>query len=267
MSSVEFIQGPPVIGLSREAAERGLQGHPAIRKGASYAIEPMGDHWVAAIVHESGPPFGGGDDEEESPAPQSEGPSPDESAGPPSPDSGGEDSGGDPDAGDGPPKEKGDKGGEKGEIHQVLDMLQQIGQALGIPLGMGDSMVPGADPMAGPPGPPGMGGPPGAGGPPGMGGGPDVKMHERAMKPGETPPGGTPLGAPAFASVRADHPWSHMAGKVASFRVSKPIGDSSMEIVAREVTALADEIGYNAMVREDRDSAGNRVATALITTH
>lgn len=247
--TVEFIPGPPTTEMTRTAAETALQRHPLIREGASYALEQHQGHWIASIIHQAAPPFGGGGDDE---APTPDVSKPDDlggDGGPPS------DDGGDS---DGPPKKE--KGGSDALLHQVMDALTQIGAALGVPIGVGDSPIPGADAAPAPPGP---GGPPP--GPPG--GGPDVKMHERAMKPGETPPGGTPLGAPAFASVRADHPWAHLAGKVASFKVADQIGETPIVEVLDELTSLAKEIGYSAKVREARDADGNRIAEGLITAH
>jgi hypothetical protein len=156
-----------------------------------------------------------------------------------------------------------------------MAILQQICDALGIPVdptgGLGGDPTgaggpPG--PPAGPPGPPGAGGPPG-GGPLGPGGHPmEVVRHERVTKPGETPPGGTPVGAPAFASVRQDHPWAHLAGKVASFEVADKIGDAPLGQIKNELSSLASEINYRvARLREDKDDDGNRVAAAVITQH
>lgn len=263
-TQVEFLPGPLTSEMSRTAAESALRQHPAIQKGAAFALEQLEGRWVAAVVHQAGPfpppANGGGPDEEEaSPAPKSEGPP----GGDESPGDGGEpdgDEGGDKppsDSGDKPPHEK---GGEKGEVHQLLQMLQQIMDALGIPVGMGASPVPGPD--AGPVPPPA--------GPPHGPGGPNEQhvIHERVTKPGETPPGGTPVGAPAFASVKPDHPWAHMAGKVASFDVADQIGDSSLNTIQNELQALASQIGYRvSRLREDRDEQGNRIAVAKITAH
>jgi hypothetical protein len=100
------------------------------------------------------------------------------------------------------------------QLAQLTDMLTKITDALGLsdPSGMVPGMDDGAvPPPGGPEGPPGLGGPPGAG-PDKPGVGSDNKMHtvhERSLKPGEAPPGTTPVGAPAFASVKVDnnHPW------------------------------------------------------------
>lgn len=267
VNSVELIEGPSTGDMTRTAAEHGLQQHPAIRKGAAYALEEVHGHWVAAILHEAAPPFGGGgpaDAEEEAPGPKSEGPDdqePSEGGGDPSGDSGPP---GDSEGGDKPPHEK---GGEKGELSQLMHLVQMIGEALGVPMDMGASPVPGQDPSGGlgPSGPPGPGGP--MGGPPGMGGPAEQHViHEKTMKPGDTPPGGTPIGSP-FASVRKDHPWAHLAGKVATWELSEKIGDEPLHVIAAELDSLSREIGYRYKLREATDNDGDRVAVALITKH
>jgi hypothetical protein len=146
--------------------------------------------WLATILEPklASPPFPPNNDNEESDGPEKSPEAPDQ-----------EDSDDSPmgDSGDesspvpekkGPPKEKSDKEGEKGEISEVLGLLHQLVQAL----------IPGPGPMPGggptPPGPPMGGLPPGA---------PHIQevIHKRSLKPGEAPPGGTPMGAPAFASI------------------------------------------------------------------
>lgn len=270
VTSVELIPGPSTSEMTRTAAESGLLHHPAVRSGAAYALEQLNGQWVAAIVHEAADaPFGGGgpaDAEEESAGPKSEGPGdaePSEGGAPGG--EGGEAPGGDSEDGS-PHKKKG------GELEQVMQMIQQIAEALGVPVGLGDSAIPGAGGPDAPPGPPGAPGgmpPQGPPGPPGLHGGPAEQhvVHERVTKPGETPPGGTPIGAPAFASVRSDHPWAHLAGRVASFEVSEPIGDTPMHKIAEELDHLSREIGYSYKLNESKDDKGNRVAVALITKH
>lgn len=274
--------------MTRQAAEKALVANPVFPAGSEYTMQELGGQWVAAI-HVAGP-FPPADDSEESPAPKSEGPDdsgpsdatpPGDDAGAPPSDDGASDGGGE----GGPPKEHGEhekgKGGEDHLLHQVMDALTQIGQALGVPLGMGDSMVPGpdggdpmGDPMGGPPGGPGMGGPPvppphGHGGPPPPGhGGPDVSVHERALKPGEVPPGGTPVGAPAFASVSPDHPWAHTVGKVPHFRVAEELGEGQqIEDAEAELQSLASAGGFKvSRVQPLRGENGERVISAVIET-
>jgi hypothetical protein len=281
MSNIEFLPGPKVSSVSREDAEAGLIIAAKKRNATAYALEQMEGHWVAALVREAELPFGGpADSSEEAPGPKSEGP--DDTA--PDPDSGGDSDGppsdgpldGPPEGGDDEKKDDKHKGGDEDHIvHQIWDAIQAIGDALGVPVNLGDSPVPGMDDQGGPPGGPGgpMGGPPGPpAGPPGMGGPPggdkETVRHERALKPGETPPGSVPVGAPSFSSVRADHPWAHLAGKTASFRASIPLGENDSIVDAtKHVASLAHEIGYNHQVREGVDENGNRIAVALVTAH
>lgn len=288
--TVEFLPGPSTAEVSRQKAEEGLRRNAAVVAGAAYALEQFEGRWVAAIVHEAAPPFGGppapggppgggpADASEEAPGPKSEGPDDQE----PSADEGGapEGLGGEPDGDEGGDK-KDKKGGEGHELHQVLDALTQIAEALGVPLGLGDSPVPGADGLdapAGPAGPPvpGAGGPPpghpGAPGAPGGAAGAhgadQAIMHMKALKPGEVPPGATPASAPAFSSVREDHPWGHIAGQVASFQVDSEIGDTPLADVESELQALASEVGYKVTrFGEGRNDEGQRVASAVISKH
>jgi hypothetical protein len=280
-STVQIIPGPSTSEVTRSRAEAGLKQIASRRQASTYTIDEVDGNWVGALVFETatkvsdGNPFGGGGEEEA--------PSPDPGAGAPSagPDDDADSSDGPPpsDGGsDGPPSDGDDKGkkdkkGESGEIKQVLDALHAIADALGVPLAT-DGMVPGADDGTGgppggpggpPPGPPGLGGPAGPpppGGPPGAAAPPG-----HSMKPGMTPPGGTPVGAPAFASVRPDHPWAHVAGKLPHFRAAVQIGEQPMEQVVSSISELAREIGYQAKVRESRDDDGNRIAVALLAAN
>ncbi len=252
--TIEVIPGPLTSQMTRRQAMTALSRHPGISKQTSYSVEQIDGRWVAALVHQAGPPFGGpADDDEEAAGPKSEGPDDtQDSEGPDGPPSDGE---------DGPPKEKG--GGDKELLHHLLDIVTQMATALGVPIDPGGSMVPGADDPGAPPGPPGLGGPP-----PGPPGGPDKTVHERAMKPGETPPGGTPLGAPAFASVAADHPWAHIIGKVASFHIEEPIGSTPLREVEATLQNVASGTGFKVKdFGEGIDDEGHRVAKAFLTVH
>lgn len=194
-------------GLDQREALTALQTDPTFKPGSIVAgIRRRNERWAAEVLEpktaefpptDEGGDEGGGDD---SPAPE-----PKKDDGPPS-DSGGEGPPS-PEGEEGPPKD--DKGGKpesKGSTEDmILHTLTQILHALqggGAPdvLGGPDALGPG-----GPPGGPGAppkapGGPPGAGGPP-MGGKGPMKGPP-PMKPGMTPPGGTPIGAPAFASTQ-----------------------------------------------------------------
>lgn len=200
-------------GLSQEEALTTLQEQPLFKAGTRIAsIRRQGNRWIAKLLEPkiAGPFPPSGDEEEEESGPpkppESEDPAEAEEDGPPEGDEGGEEGG--------PPKPGGDKGGEKADIGQLLHLVTQICDALGIapsPEGMGgpDALGPGPDGPGGPPmpphgGPPGMGGPPPhgphGGPPPGGGAAPPRPMK---LKPGEVPmkPGVTPIGSPAFSSV------------------------------------------------------------------
>lgn len=291
VESVEFVRGPLVSEFTREAAEKGLRQNtkfgPKIASGAAYALDEVEGRWVAAIVVEADSPFGGpADQSEEAPAPKSEGP--DDTAAP----EGGEEPKGDSEGGEsegpeGLPGEGGEhKPGEEGKGGKeelIIQTLDAICQALGIPnpSGAGDTLSPDASPLGPggpdgaipppPPGPagPGAGGPPG-GGIPGHGPGDQHIVHEKALKPGEVPPGGTPIGAPAFSHVREDHPWKHVAGKLASIVVANPIGDAPIADVHDELSSLANELGGGYKVtglQESYDESGQRIAHAVISMH
>jgi hypothetical protein len=284
VSSVELIEGPLVTEMSRQKAENGLRQLVSKRESkVAYAMEQIAGRWVAALVEEddedeekkdetkesatkqSGPPpFGGGapaDDDEESAGPKSEGPDDKE------PSEGDGDS--DDDGGAAPPKapkpEKGEAG-KGGELHKILQMLETLFTALGLPNDVGEP--PEAGPGTPPPPPPHAPGPPGPASPPGVKPNEQHVIHERVTKPGETPPGGTPVGAPAFASVRDDHPWAKIAGRTASFEVFAELGNRTLEEALPDLQALAREIGYRVgRLREARGEQGQRVAVAVITKH
>lgn len=198
-------------GMSQSEALLALQTDASFKPGSVVSsIRRRKDHWVAEILEPKTAEFPpkkdeGGDDEGSSDGPpKDDGPPSD---GPPSDDGGGDDLPEGLPGLDGPPGLEGgdDKPEGKGNTEDaILHTLTQILHALqggGAPEGMGgpDALGPPDGGMAGPPPPKGgppMGGPPGAGGPP-----PGAKPKP-PMKPGMTPPGGTPIGAPAFASTR-----------------------------------------------------------------
>lgn len=236
------LDGPPTSKVSHAEAVAKLKRNPNLPQGADFEVWEHEGHWIAAAVVQSGPPFGApADTEEEAPGPKSEGP--DDTA--PAPDDGppkGPEDGApeDGDEGEGPPKDekKDEKGGDKHLEHEIYDGIQKIMDALGL-TGMGpeDSPVPGEE---GPPAPPGPPGPPA--GPPGGAG--QTIQHEKAMKPGESPPGSLPVGAPAFSSVDPHHPWSHMIDKTASFTVQERWpADRSLDEPRAELTNLARTAG------------------------
>lgn len=261
---VQIVKGPPVSKVSRNEAESQLAKHPAFPKGAAYTLDEVEGRWIAAIASQkqAAPPF----------APSSEGPP----GGPPA---------GGPPALDGPPDEEGPtppgeedqsdftkgedkkpgdkkgegKGGEQAAIQHLTQLVETLVNALGLG-GPEGSPVPGADQIPPPPAP---GGPPAAPAP----GDKQHVVHERSLKPGEAAPGSTPVGAPSFASVREDHPWREVVGKVRTFKLNEKISeDESMTSIANELHNLAGEVGYRIeQLHEARDESGHRVAKALVT--
>lgn len=253
---VRTIKGPPTDKVSRQEAQQKLAGIGLPEGSIVGELRDIEGLWVvsAAIPKKATPPpF----------EPQEEAPPGDSPEGPPS-DDGGE--GGPPPDDGGEEKPEGDeKGDDKGkgvehQVAQLTHMLTTLLTALGLdPTGGG---LPGPEGDVGPT-PPGPGGPPDvdqAGG--------DAKthtVHERALKPGESPPGTTPIGSPAFASVSDEHPWVDVIGKKRTFLVESPIGDRTMSSVKDELNKLAEGTGYGLRrAKEGIDKEGRRVARALI---
>lgn len=251
MSKPIIIVGPPTSKTSRKEAESKLIAHPAFPKKAEYELDEVEGRWIAAIVQSAPPAFldgGGAGETPDGP------PKPDEAPeGPPSDEIPEEES---PD--EDKPKDdepKGEKGLE-GAIKHLVEILTPIAEALGGGLGPDASPVPGDD---GPPPPPPGAGPPDDG--------PNKIRHERSLKPGEAPPGTTPIGAPSFASVRADHPWKDILGKKKTFKLEEPISeDEKLSSINAELQSLAAETqGYKIeQLTEARSSDGQRIARALV---
>lgn len=187
--------------MTRDAARESLERQ--FEDTEVLDLKRQGDKWVATLLEKQAD-FPPKDEGGEDPAPFKD-ESEDEGENKPSSD-GGSDS-----EGEGPPKEKGhEKGGEKAELGMLLDLVTQMATAMGIaPPGGGM----GGDDMGmgpgGPPGDPGMdpsagmppAGPPGA---PPLHSGQKEILHRTKLGPGEVPPGGTPIGAPAFSSTNPD---------------------------------------------------------------
>lgn len=288
VESIQFLQGPLVSEFSRQAVEDGLRHHPKIAKGAAYALHTVEGRYVAAIALESDANeglFGGpADQSEESPGPKSIGPddtTPDLDDGSENgPDSPSEAEPGPPtDGPDGDADDGSDDGGDKKESKEehILKLLDVIVKALGIDPEGGAGPEGGDDLGVSPLGPGGPDGdvpppPPGLGTPTPHGNDSNEQriIHEKALKPGEVPPGGTPVGAPAFSHVREDHPWKRTAGVVASFSTESVIGNRPLSQVYDELLVLANEVGGGYKVKkleEGVDNNGNRIARALISIH
>lgn len=267
--AVHIVPGPPSAHVSREEAENTLTTHPKFPKNASFTLADVEGRWVAAVAADDKE-----DDEKEEPQEKEAA----KTAAPFPPSGGGDEAPSGPPTEDGPPSDLGDeggegeekpkddkkpgeeKGGEKGELHELISMMHMLMSALGLAPGPDDSMVPGPD---GPPGPPGGDMNPGA---PGLQG-PDNKthtVHERALKPGEAQPGSTPIGAPAFASVNKDHPWSDVLGQKRSFSVEEEIGEQPLSEVHRELSQLANGTGYEVKQLVEGREGNTRTAKAII---
>lgn len=274
---IKIVRGPLVEGFSREAAAQRLQELPGFPADASYTIEEVDGRYVAAVVipKTAGPFPPAADDSGESgpPAPADDSASTDSSDGENEP----KDESKDDDKKDGPSSEGAPEGKGASVEHMLAnltDMLTKITDALGLST-PADSMMPGADDGMVPP--PGAEGPPGlegTGDDPAMGHKPGVgsdgkvhTVHERSLKPGEAPPGTTPVGAPAFASVQVDddHPWKHaIESNVKEFEVESEIGDTPISTVAAELKALAQPYGYIVSDLAPSGSGTARTASARI---
>jgi collagen type I/II/III/V/XI/XXIV/XXVII alpha len=235
-------------GMSQEQALLSLQTDPSFKPGTRIAsFRRRGNQWVAELLtptqHQAGPPPAFADKEEgppsddggDSDAPPASDSGSDEgpSDGPPS-DDGGEDEaveellGGGPDEGGDKPEHGKKPSGDDAILHVLTEILHALQGDSG-PEGMGgpDALGPGPSSPAAPPppkhGP--AGGPPGGGGPP----------SGRPMKPGEAPPGSTPVGAPAFASTRQAQMPTPAAGgtPVPAGQAAGPVGPGTGDAGAK----------------------------------
>lgn len=252
---LRIIKGPPVARMSRTAAEKKLQEIPQMKEALSWELRDIDGTWVAAVTlpkeattkQATPPPFAPADEA-----------APDEAAppeGPPTDDGG--DEGPPSDEGDEKPKDEGK--GEKGLEHQVEALTHMLTKLM-TALGLGDPTGPPEGPMGheGDPGAPPLG-PEGAG--------PDGKthtVHERALKPGEAPPGTLPVGSPTFASTNPDHPWKDYVGVKRSFTLEEPIGDRTMASVRDELNQIANGTGYSVKRAKEGLKDGVRVARVIV---
>lgn len=259
-----IIKGPLVAKMSKEAAEKKLAEHPDVSAGASMALREIEGRWYAAVTipkkdaatkQSAPPPFEPKDEGASDEGGSSDGPpSDDEGDGPPDEGDGGP---------DGPPDADKGAGALEHQVQALVHMMTKLMGALGLDQG--------------PEGPMGHEAPPGPEGPPNAmdhdpatpgDQGPDGKthtVHERALKPGESPPGTTPVGSPAFASVRDDHPWKEYLGVKRTFVLQEPIGDQTMASVRSELRELEAEVpGYKVKRAKEGLVDGVRVARVLV---
>lgn len=188
-------------GLTQEQALEALYSHYGedIRVAS---VKRRGDSWVVSFQQKVGefPPKEDEGGESEAPEPKEESPE-----GPPEEDEGS--SGGPVDdipaepGIDGPPSDGPEKKDPQAEI---LHLLHEIAQALGVSGGLHDKLPPeGEHPGPVPPGPDaGLDAGPDLGAGPGPGA-PTPPKKPTKLRPGEVLPNQTPIGAPAFASTRA----------------------------------------------------------------
>lgn len=177
-----FVKSKP--GLSQERALRSLQDHKDFVDGTKIAgIRREGQVWVAKIlepVTAAEDDLPSDDDVEIGPPPSEDKPEPPKPE--PSEDEEKVEEG----------KEHENK--EEGKLNHIEGLLKKIVDALGIDDGE-DGGLP-----KGPPDDLSMDMGPGPGGPPG---GPADRLPKKEkLKPGDVPPGVTPIGAPSFSSVQ-----------------------------------------------------------------
>ena len=229
----------PAKGRTREAAIQSIKESPQFPDGTEILdIKRRGDKWIATLLEPHTAEFPPPSDDEESGPPTDEGPPKAEKS----------------ESGDGDSDSK----GPSGEMAMMMDLMMAIADKLGVvpgPAAPGaeDSPVPGEAPPP-PPGPPAP-----AGGPPGAGGGPPGHqeiVHKTKLKPGDTPPGVTPIGAPAFASVSND------LSRMASFDAFDDTPGKSIKQAKDELEAIYGPHGFK--VRQiKRVEGGTRLAAKL----
>lgn len=231
--------------ISREKAKASLERQ---FEGAEVLdISRRGNKWVATLLEPKTAEFPPPKDEEKET--ETDAPEPkdtDSEDGPPSKDDAA------PEKSDGPPKPEGPKG-EKAEISALMDLVTQIADKLGIVPG---GAAPGAEDAPLPDGPPAPPAGPPAPSPhhPGVGGEDHQEIvHRTKLKPGDTPPGVTPIGAPAFASTLA---------RVGSFDAFDDTPGKSIKEAKAELEALYGPHGFK--VRQiKRVENGQRLAAKL----
>lgn len=241
-------------GLSKEEAAESLVRSQKYANAEILSLNKEQGRWVATILvpkTAAPPPFPPKDDDsdpEETTPPKSE-ESPEE---------------GDEPSPDGPPSdesegdaEKPKPKGEKGELGELLSLVHEIAQKLGIG---GPPEVPGAGdgPMPGPAAPPP---PPGAGGPAAPSGA-KGGLGGSKLKPGEVPnkPGVVPVGAPAFASTNGAGGYD--LSRVGSFDAFDDTPGKSIKEAREELEALYGPHGFK--VRQiKRVENGTRLAAKL----
>jgi hypothetical protein len=89
-------------------------------------------------------------------------------------------------------------------------------------------------------------------------------VHERSLKPGEAPPGTTPIGSPSFAHVKG-HPWEEDIRQGAKEILLEDVqGDDSIGVIASELRGLAEPVGYRVEQITPFDRGGVRHVRAKV---
>lgn len=259
--------------LKREEALTQLYAHPQYPKNARVVdIEKTASGWEAKLEIQAGPFPPGSDDSEAPPKPASPdsesdaAPTPDDDSAP---------------SEDGPPKdEKPGEDGEKPKKPSVEDQLlelgtlvHQIAEAVGVtphggeegpPVGPDGPLGPHGGPPGAPHGAPPGGPPAGPAGPPAPHGGPGAGGRvQRPLRPGEAPPGTTPVGAPSFASLTPAE--TKLATEAASFVVSETT-DASLADCKQQIEAKYNPAGFVVKrLVEAKDDEGKRLVRAKIS--
>lgn len=244
--SIKIAKGPESDKVSREDAIKALQSHHNFPKGSSFELEDVNGRWVAAFVESATPPDFEIEDvsvDEESLDEPSDSPE-EESTGPEGPEEEGEGS-------------EDSEGGLEGKLDSVLEALESISTALGIDPLAGD--IDGLDALGEgeiaeelPPAPEGDGS--------------KKIIHEKAMSPGDVPPGGTPLGTPSFAHVNDSNPWKEAAIEgVKEFSVSERIGSTPLNVVRDELGRYANEVGYSITELSVGGRGNERTASVVVS--
>lgn len=267
---MEHIATNPNRRISQKEALQQLYAHPEFpADGRVVSISRVKGLWEAVIetpdtVKQAAPPAfldeeGPGTDDDAAP----EAPKPDD--GPPSDDAPEPDAPSDDEDSDDKPKDE--KKSEKVEIADVLNLVKQIAEAVGVKtdaLGEDGEAKDALDDLIapdGPDGPPHPDGPPAP--PPPAAKGPHGAPHP--MHPGDAPPGTIPVGAPSFASTQEPpHP---LVGKAAEFVVRNEAFTGSLKDAEREINDLYNPWGYKVtqMHPAEPDAEGKRLVRAKIS--
>lgn len=241
----------------KEALEQ-LYGHPQFPKGAKLVqIEKKDGHWEAELElpksagRKKAAPFDVVDKPDD--LPESNGPDTPEDIKDETPEDKSDES--KDDKGD----EKDDSKDEKVDLDKIFDLVKQIADQVGVPIegdiseGPGDALDEALED-----------GPLGEDLPPLDEEPPKDDKPKKPLRPGETPPSVTPVGAPAFAKTKVPHPI--VEANVATFDV-KNVTSASLKEAEREINDIYGPFGYKVkqMHEASSDNQGKREVRARIS--